>query len=457
MIGPSQLLNIGRKALFAHQYAISVTSHNVANVNTPGYSRQRAIFESTSPLRVPEGFLGTGVDVSRIERIRDHLIDLQVRDQISQVGEWEKGDAILKQIESLINEPSDSGLSNAITDFFNAWQDVANDPEESGPRTVLVEKATILSNTFHRQKDHLQSLVGELNNEVDGIVTQINSYSGQIAKLNEKIVALECTGQPVNDLRDKRDALVNEIAKFVDVQTSENGDGSLTVYANYKVVVDRITTIELTTEYSSRHGMKFNDISYQGKQFVPASGQLKGTFMVRDGEIPEYLDDLDNLAASIVNEINTLHSSGYALDGSSGRSFFQGNSSGNISVRGEITNDVSLVAASDSGSSGDGFLALQIAELADKLTMSAGSNEFTFSDFYGSLVSKVGSSSEFSAEMMESENLLFTQLENYQQSISGVSLDEEMVNMIDYQHAFEAAAKVIQTADEIFGTIISMI
>ena len=457
MIGPSQILDIGRRSLFAHQYALAVTSHNVANVNTPGYSRQRVIFEPTLPLRVPQGFLGTGVDIARIERIRDHFIDLQVQDQISQVEEWERGDNLLKQIESLINEPSEFGLSEAITDFFNAWQDVANDPEESGPRTVLVGKATILSNTFHRQKNHLQSIVEELNTEIDGLVTQINSCSKQIAKLNERIVALESIGHPANDLRDKRDKLVNEIAKFVDVQTSENEDGSLAVYVNYKIIVDRITTIELTTKYDSRHGMKFKDIFYQDERLIPASGQIKGIFMVRDSEIPEYLDDLDKLARNVINEINTLHRSGSGLNGSSGNDFFKGNSAGTIGVREEIANDVALIAASGSGSPGDGTNALQIAELADKLTMSEGSRDFTFSDFYSSLVSKIGSSSEFSAEMMESEKLLLTQLENYQQSISGVSLDEEMVNMINYQHAFEAAARIIQTADEIFGTIINMV
>ncbi len=457
MIGPSQILDIGRRSLFAHQYALSVTSHNIANVNTSGYSRQRVIFETAFPLRIPQGFLGTGVDIGRIERIREHLIDLQVRDQISQAEEWEKGDNILKQIESLINEPSDFGLSHAIADFFNAWHDVANDPEESGPRSALVQKANMLSNTFHRQKTHLQNLVEELNTEVDGITAQINSCSTQIAKLNGRIVALESAGHPANDLRDERDSLVNLIAEFADVQTSENTDGSLTVYLNYKVIVDRITTIELTTKYDARHGMKFKDIFYQNELLTPESGQIKGIFTIRDSEIPDYLHDLDSLAANIIKEINSLHRSGYSLDGSSYRDFFKGNSAGNISVRDEIANNVSLIAASSSGSPGDGALALQIAELADKLTMTTGSHNFTFSDFYGSLVSNIGSTSLFSNEMMESEKLLLTQLENYQQSISGVSLDEEMVNMMNYQHAFEAAARVIQTADELFGTIINMV
>lgn len=453
-IGPTQILDIGRKALFAHQYALAVTAHNVANVNTPGYSRQRVIFTPTILLHLPPGPVGTGVFVSRIERVRYELADAQVRDQLSQVGEWQKQDELLKQIESILNEPSATGLATMITDFFNAWMDVSNNPEESGPRTVLVESAQILSSTFHRLRNQLYTMVTNLNEEVAHKVEDINLKATQIAELNKQIVSNEAGGQSANDLRDARDRLVDELSQLADIQTVEAEDGSLTVYINYKVIVDRGNVVELQTEMVERHGMKMLDIMYQDERLFPESGELHGILKIRDNEVPEYIDGLDELAKTIIEEVNNLHRSGYGLDGSTGKDFFQGEDAFDISVHSEIIANIYSIAASASGAPGDGANALLIADLAQALSMEG---NFTFSDFYRSLVAKIGARSWTARTMLENEQTLLTQIENYRDSISGVSLEEEFTNMINYQHAFEAASKVIQTADSIFATLVEMI
>ncbi|MDD5529917.1 MAG: flagellar hook-associated protein FlgK [bacterium] len=455
MISLSQILDIGKKSLSSHQYALSVTGQNIANVNTPGYSRQRPIFESDMPMDITPGPVGTGVKIEDIERIRDQLVDAQVKDQLSQVGEWDKSSMLLTEIESILNEPTDTGLSKIISDFFNAWSDVSNSPEETGPRRVLAAKAGTLSETFHRLKEQLQGSITNINKEVEYKTDIINTKAGQIAQLNAQIVKSESGGQIANDLRDKRDTIVNELSSLADIQTVESDDGSLAVYVNYRVIVDRTNTVELTTEMTDRAGVKMLDIMYNGEKLEPQSGELHATLYVRDEQIPEYIEKLDTLANSIITGVNDIHRSGYGLDGTTTKSFFSGTDASSISVSSAIMSDLSLIAASSTGAPGSGNTALQLSKLASSLTMNDGKS--TFADFYSSTVAEIGSTSETAAIMLDNENALLSQLENYQDSVSGVSLDEEYTNMINYQHGYEAAAKIVTMADGLFSTILGMV
>ncbi|MDD2890390.1 MAG: flagellar hook-associated protein FlgK [bacterium] len=455
MISLSQILDIGKKSLSSHQYALSVTGQNIANVNTPGYSRQRAIFQSDIPIDTIPGPVGTGVKIEDIERIRDQFVDTQVKDQLSQVGEWDKSSSLLTEIESILNEPTDTGLSQMISDFFNAWANVSNNPEETGPRRVLVAKAEVLSDTFGRLKEQLQSSITNINKDIEYKVGLINTKAGEIAQLNSQIIRSEAGGQTANDLRDKRDTLVNELASLANVQTVESDDGSIAVYVNYKVIVDRLNTVELTTEMTDRAGVKMRDIMYNGERLEPQSGELHATLYIRDEQIPEYIDKLDTLAGSIIDEVNEVHRGGYGLDGTTAKSFFSGADASSIAVSSEILSDLSLIAASSTGAPGSGNTALELSQLASSLSMNDGTT--TFADFYSSTVAEIGATTETAGIMLDNENALLTQLKNYQDSVSGVSLDEEYTNMINYQHGYEAAAKVVSMADSLFGTILGMV
>lgn len=452
MIGLNQILDIAKRSLSAEQYALTVTSHNIANVNTPGYTRQRVIFEPTPPLDVLPGPVGTGVEVSKIEGVRDRFIDTQIQNQLAQVGEWDKSSTLLQQIESTLNEPSNTGLSQMLSDFFNAWNDVSNNPEKTVPRTELVAKATILSNTFKSLKSQFQNIITDINDEVKSDVETINSKAEKIAELNSKIAG--SNGQGNSDLQDARQNLVNDLSKLADIKTVEASDGSFTVYLNAKVIVDKNNVVKLQTEETDNAGVNISNILYNGTKVEPDNGELKGLLEVRDNQIPGYISKLDDLAKSIISGVNTMHQSGYGLDGSTGRAFFSGTDASTISVNTAISSNVSLIAASASGTSGDGNNALNISGLGDSHAMENG--KVTFSDFYGALVSGIGTDSQTASESLSNEKALLTQLQDYRDSVSAVSLDEESTNMINYQYAYAASAKIITAVDAMFTALLAI-
>lgn len=455
MIGLSDILNSGKSGLFASQYGLSVIANNIANVNTPGYSRQSLVLETDTPMNVVPGPLGTGVRVDEIQRASDQIIEAQLRNQLSLVGQWDKSNTLLQGIESVLNEPSTTGLSQALSDFFNAWSDVSNNPDSTSPRMELVQKAQALAGDFQGLKTQLQTSISSVNDEVSADVNTINTKAGQIAQLNSQIVQAETNGQKANDLRDKRDTLVEDLSKLANIQTVESNDGSLAVYINYKVIVNGTNTVALSTQTVNRGGSQMTDILYNGDTLIPQSGELQGALNIRNEKIPEYMSKLDTLADSIITGVNNLHRNGYGLDGSTGNDFFSGTNASSISVNTVITSNLSEIAASTKGPSGDGSNALQISNLANSFTMDNGKS--TFTDFYGNTISDIGSASATSSTTLDNENTLLAQLQRQKSSISAVSLDEEYTNMINYQQSYQAAAKVITMANSLYATMMGMV
>lgn len=456
MSGLIGILDIGKRALMTYRLAMNITGHNVANANTPGFSRQRPILTTTLPIDFHPGQLGTGVKVDKIQRMRDQFLDLQVRKETSSVGQWEKRQKFLEEVETIFNEPSESSLNNALSDFWNSWQDLANDPENMATRVSVREKAQLLCNTFHRLRSKLGTVQGDINQSIAGRVEQINSLAERIAKLNGQIVRIEIRGENANDLRDQRDLLIDQLSKITDISTVELEDGSVTISIAGNSLVERVNTVTLGTSVRSSAYGAVLDVSYgkSGQILNFTDGELRGLMDLRDEVIPEYLGDLDVFASALMGRINFLHSAGYGLDGSTtGLNFFSGSDASDIGVDQVIQQDVSLIAASSDGSPGNGSNALAISDLANQLTMNGCSA--TFGDFYQSMMGNLGILSQEASQNYTNTTLLQTQLENHRQSVCGVSLDEEMTNMINYQHSFEAAARIISTVDEMMNTIIN--
>ena len=220
------LLDIGRGALLAHQKAISITGHNIANVNTPGYSRQRVNLETTLGLTDASGQMGTGVKVSNIQRIYDQFLGSQVNTASYNQGKWEAQKSSLERVEIIFDETTGFGLNQAMGDFFNAWQDLANNPEGHTERQVLVGKSEIMAGTFNNISSDLNQLQNDLDSSIEGAVLEINTISGEIADLNAKISDIEKSGQNANDLRDKRDVYLKELSSMIDISSFEGRDGA---------------------------------------------------------------------------------------------------------------------------------------------------------------------------------------------------------------------------------------
>ena len=456
------ILNVARGALLTQQRAIDVTGHNIANVNTPGYSRQRVNMQTNTPIPFAPGQMGTGVDAVEIQRIYDRFLGVQISNENQNLGKWEAQKECIEKAEMILDETSGYGLSQAMSEFWNAWQDLANNPSGHTERTSLKTKSEILANTFNKIYSGLQQIQKDTDDSIKGTIQEINLITHQIADLNQQISEIEVTGQNANDLRDSRDLLLNELSSMIDMTTSEGDNGKVSVFVSGgRPLVQGNSSWDLSTEtnVSGLQDIVWLDGSGSSANITNSisGGKLKGWIEARDASIPGYLSRLDDLAATIISEVNTLHQGGFDLNSNPGEVFFTGTSASQIAVNLNIVNDVNLIAASGTpgGVPGDNSRAIAIANLQYATTMSGGTA--TFDDYYNSVVSDVGNDVLTASTNFDHQTSMVNHLDNYRESISGVSLDEEMINLIKFQHAYDAAAKLITTVDELLNTVINMV
>ncbi|MCP4744597.1 MAG: flagellar hook-associated protein FlgK [Desulfobacteraceae bacterium] len=456
------LLNVGQTALLAQQKAIDITGNNIANVNTPGYSRQQLTLVQKTPVRVEGMTMSTGVtSETRIQRFYDQFLVAQLNSEKDALGRWDAQKNVMAKTEILFDEVSGYGLNGAMSDFWNAWQNVANNPSGHVERVSLVNTTQYLTSTFSQLRGSLTSLQEDIDDSVDSAVTQINIITSQIADLNLKIIQVESGGHNANDFRDQRDSLANDLSTLIDIESFEDGDGNLTITAGSGqplVEIGNDWTLSTANSGGVQH-VYWNSSNGSTTDITTtiSGGELKGFIYGRDTLINGYLTDLDSLASTLITQVNTLHSTsaGYGLDGTQ-NNFFTGSDASDIAVNTAIvSNPNKIAAASDSAQlPGDNTNAIAIANLQSALTMSGGAA--TFDNYYTALVGEVGQDVLSSNFNYEHEVTMVNHLEQRRQEISGVSLDEEMVNMIQHQHAYNAAARLITMTDELLDTLLSL-
>lgn len=458
------ILNTGRTALLTQQKAIDVTGHNIANVNTDGYSRQRVNMETNEPYSSQPGQTGTGVRAAEIQRIYDRFLGAQINNENQNLGNWETQKGVLERVEIIFDESSGYGLNQAMSEFWNAWQDLANNPSDFAGRAALLAKSETMTATFNNIYSNLEQIQTDIDTSIMGTVKEINSIAEWIAGLNQKIALTEVGGQNANDYRDSRDLLLKELSLKIKIDSFENSDGKVTVLvAGGRPLVENISSWNLSTQPDV--DSDFQDIAWTDSDgnLVDitdsiSGGKLKGWLEARDVTIPDYLSKLDNLAEGIITEVNDLHKAGLGLNDVSvaGRNFFAGTTATNMAVDVDV-DDVNNIAAAGSsdGLPGGNSNAIEIANLQNALKMN--SDTATFDDYYNSLVSDVGSGVQKATVNFDHQSSMVTHLDNYRESVSGVSLDEEMVNLIKFQHGYNAAARLISVADELLDRVISMV
>lgn len=548
MAGISGMFNIGRLALFASQNGLAVTSQNIANVNTPGYTRQEAVLEATRPVSGQPGQIGTGVAVTEIRRIVDRFVENQITSGESNLGRLQTKERFLRRVESVFTDAQGTGMNQALSDLFAALQDLSVNPQNQPERVVLLERGEALVQQIGATDAQLQQIRKDINSEIIGNISDINLLTGRIADLNGQISQVEITGQQANDLRDQRQILLNDLSKQIDVSTLENELGELTVFmGGGKLLVEgRLATT--LRGLATQDNTGFVTVSYDpgtgSTTDITAAitnGRLKGLIDLRDIILPETINQLDQLAAGMINEVNQQHRLGYGLDGSTGNDFFSplsptatglstntgaaavgvtvsdpasltldgydltfaggsytvrnkdtgATSTGayvdpttitfeglQISISGAPANgdtfqisahkgsagsiavaitDPDLIAASGSATAlpGDNSNALLLASLQEKRVTAFGGA--TFQSFYSGFVGKVGAQTRLSQNSLSVEEVIQEQLSGMREETSGVSLDEEMTNLIKFQRAYEASARIITIADEMLQTVIAMV
>ncbi|MBN1290302.1 MAG: flagellar hook-associated protein FlgK [Candidatus Latescibacteria bacterium] len=455
-------LNIGKNTLAAQTSVINTVSHNVANANTPGYSRQTvnliAISDDTSNGRFGVGLrIGGGADAASVTRSRFGLYDLIYRNESQDYNAFSKMEEMVNQIELLFDEPSERGLGGIFNDFFNAWQEVGNDPSSMAARNSLKSIGDELTSRMHRIYNQLLTMQLDVDNEIATTPQRLNEIASEIADLNASIRISTVQGQGGNDLRDKRDLLVDEMSEFADVRVVEKSDGTYTVLVGTNVVVERDTYSELSVTTQSTGGRNVKRtviVSADGNEYEPTSGKLGALIEIRDNIIPGITDELNTIADALVTYVNFEHRNGYGVDGKTNRNFFDPTRTKafNISLSTDI-DDVSNIAVSGDGSKGDNTNAMNMVQLKDNNVIK---NSFTLSEYYNSLIADIGILGSEARSGRQNEELLITQVDNARESIKGVSIDEELIHLIQSQHIYQSASRLIVTLDELLDVVVNL-
>ena len=475
-------LQIGKSALRAQQIGLNVVGNNIANVNTPGYSRQKAVLQSDQAVR--RG-VGRGVTVQALTRHRDRFLDGQFHFEAGSLGKVEAQQRLLSLVEAIFtemagggssetsaifNQASGAGMSGGFSRFYNAFQDLANDPQSQSARAQVREEAAFLIEQFHRLHDNLAELKNDIDVEVKDTVREINRITGDIARLNKRILASKSSSTDVaGNLDDERDRQIDALSKLIDVRVRENANGTFTVSGAAGAgvtLVDAGTAVELGTLPISRGGAIVSDITLASTQerIDLSMGKLGGLMAVRDQNIVEYTEDLNSLAATFVERVNAVHGGGFGLDGSSGNYFFEPvlNSARDIRLSSDIQDSLSTIATAAPGvdnpnipaGAGDGSVAQAIADLQHERSFGGGSQ--TVEEFYSQLVGRIGAQTRGVINDLQGQELVIEQVSNQRENVRGVSINEEASDLILFQRAYQAAARLITVVDEMMQTALNI-
>jgi len=451
------LLSIGAGALLSQQRAISVTGNNIANVNTPGYSRQRLNMETNLPVDSPVGLVGFGVQTTTVERVYDRFLGVQVNNESANLGRWEAQKGSLERVEVVFDESGGYGLNQALSDFWNSWQDLSMNPSGTVERSVVAAKSQALADTIRQKYADLEQSQADIDAAVRSGIEDINRLTAEIADLNRKIASTESGGTVnANDYRDSRDLALKQLSEIIGINSFEDSDGQVVVsVGSGRTLVESGNNYALTpTDPPGHVGIEWPGTALPITSEI-TSGKMAGWLQARDTKIAGYMSRLDDLAQTLSTEVNAQHAAGYGLIGSHGDDLFSGSGAVDMAVNSVILNDYNRIAAASAAGAvpGDARNAAAIAELRTALTMSGG----TFDDAANDLVSQVGHDVQEAKTYQSHQTDMLAYLDNYRESVSGVNMDEEMVNLVKYQAAYNAAAKMITMGDDMLSTLMNMI
>jgi len=451
-------LNIAIGALRAQQYGMNTTAHNIANAGTKGYHRQEAVFLSgagltgwagTTGIGVPQ--IGSGVSVQTIRRMQSDYIDGQVRLGSQWIGTCSERNEALKQIESVLSEPGELGLASAMDRFWNSWEELSASPGSLPARISVVESGVALAQRIRTLYQDIRELQVRTDSEIGDTTVQINRLAHEIGELNKQIGLASADDSQPNDLLDRRDVLLNELSSLVRIDAYGGNNSELIVSVGGRALVQGSYVSELKTERGGDGMLKV----LWAEDDAPAQilgGKLLGQLQVRDELTAGYIQSLNEIAEALVTRVNGLHSTGILTSGAPAGDFFvAGSDASSIAVEPGLVANAAGVATSTTGNPGDNSLALAISAIRNEILP----NGQTIGGTYSALVARIGADSREAGSQTEAHTLALQQLESQRESISGVSIDEEMVNMVRFQQAFNAAARIVTVIDEMLDTVIS--
>lgn len=452
MSGLLTALHISTGAMQAEQGAMQATANNVANVNTPGYSREVPVFSESPPFVLGNLTFGTGVSLEKLSGIRDPILQLRIQAETGQQGALDSLVRGLNQVQTLFTG-GPAEIASQISNLFSSIAQLSTNPASIPLRQGVLTAASNLASAFRNTANNLTAQASNLNLSVTHAVQQVNTLTQQIAKLNGQIAALENAGQGASAFVDQRDVLINQLSGFIDVSRISSDDGITLTTSNGTALVAGNQGFALVTQPDTS-GVQH--IFAQGIDITSQlnSGQIGGLLEVRDQKIPALLTGLDTLAAGLANAFNSANAAGFDLNGNNGGNLFvPPTAAGAAASLSLAITDPALIAASSDGSAGSNGNLASFSAIHDQPLISGQAP----SDYYGNLVFGLGNDAATATAELQSSQLVLQQFQDQRGSISGVSLDEEAAHMIEYQRAFEAAARVATTVSQMLETVIKMV
>lgn len=472
-------LEIGKRALLTQKLGLDVTSNNIANVNTPGYSRRTVVISETPPILRYGQYIGTGVEANHLRSFREEYFDKEIRTSISRQMGYEADEKILQRIQAVLAEPSESGISEIVDKFLNDFNELALRPENLHLRELLLQTAQTLAERFNTTAMDLAELRAEAFGETQNIVTKINGLVKDIAELNKNIVSSKSlTSNEAITYLDQRATKIEELSKLAGVTATYSDNGSANVFINGINIITgqnytQLKALEMPNSVTGERTLQIAKLDYYGNVIGSVSPQT--------GELASYLnhfnvtlDDkdtsggfstakqLNEFAAAIAQKVNALTVGGYGLDDTDaappGRYFFEPTAGEVTAFNIRLSDDVKgnprgIPLSGRPGEPGNNSVALAIARLSGDTNFVNGE---TPSSFYAGFLSKIGQLASDAAKGKATTQLVTEQLNNQRESAIGVNLDEEAINLIKYQKAFEAASRVINVTNELLGTIVNL-
>lgn len=456
----SGILSVARSGLLASQRAVGVASNNIANANTPGYSRERIDLVTGDPVQLANILVGTGVRVADIERLRDGLLDIAYRDASSAAGGHGERLFTLEGVEAALAEPGDTGLGAALDRFWSAWSDLSNDPTSTAARLSVRVAGQEVAASFGRIANSIDTARALAADRLNGTVGDLNTLTARIADLNTQIVAAEAGGGTAGALRDQLDLAVDQVAQITGIQVVPRPDGTTAVHMNGSALVDGGVARPLSVTST---GATLALALPSGAAVTPtADGALGVLLNSINVELPGLTTDLDALASTVVSAVNTLHQTGTNPNGNTGVDFFDpaGVTGRTIAVSAAIVADVNEIAAgtpdgSGAYQAGENDVALAMAAIRDQAQPALGGISITAG--YTNYVSDIGSRVSTARSSQQVQESLQFQADVRRSEVSGVSIDEEMVDLIRFQAAYAASARMVTVADDMMSTLLSMV
>jgi flagellar hook-associated protein 1 FlgK len=448
-------LGIALTALQADRGAIEVTSNNIANVNTPGYSREQYTLLENPPVEVGTQLFGTGVTLGQTASIRDNLLEQRLDQENQSSSQLNSFLAAMDQVQVQFNETSGAGLQAPLSALFNSLTQLATNPSSASFRQGVITAGQNLSSAFQQTSANLQALQANTDLSVVQGVTQVNQLTQKIAALNVQISGLVGIGQDPGTLLDQRTQLVRQLSGLINISETNAGNDSLTISTpGGAPLVDAGQSFALSTQVNAV--TTFHDIYSHGVDINSAitSGSLGGLIQARDQAIPNVLTQLDTLAYNVATAFNTQSRAGFDTNGNPGANFFVEPTAlaGAASSIAVSISDPNLVAASSDGSVGSNGNALALANLQNSAIV----NGQTPINYYSNTVFQIGNEVSQAQSEQQAVSLLQQQLQDQRGAVSGVSLDEEAVNLIRLQGAYEASANVVNVVNQLLTTTLNM-